>query len=124
VPVSYRVDRENGLLWQTWEGRVTLAEVVQFRDALKREGLEDWNSLVDLRNTTGSPIDTDQLRALARDPVHKSKVAILAKDHAHQFGRARMFELTATAQEQNRAQVRVFTSLDNALAWLTEAPAP
>jgi hypothetical protein len=124
VPVTYSVDRDKGFLWQTWEGRVTLAEVVRFRDEIKRESLEGWNTLVDLRKTTGSPIDTDQLRSLARDPVHNAKMAILAKDRGHQFGRARMFELTASAQQPSRTDVRVFTALEDALAWLTAPPAP
>ena len=124
MPVTYSVDREKGFLWQTWEGRVTLAEVVQFRDAIRREGLEETNTLVDLRQATGSPIDTDQLRALARDPVHSRRLAILVKDKGHQYGRARMFELTASAQQPSKAEVRVFTSLEDALAWISEPPAP
>lgn len=124
MPVTYDLDHNLKVIWQKWEGHVTVAEAVSMQATVKRECPENWNALVDITGVSGSDITLEQLQAFGRERRSYAKVAIVIREEGYQFGMVRAFELTANAQQNQAAPVRLFRSLADALLWLQEgAPA-
>jgi hypothetical protein len=121
MPVTYKIDRANGLIRTRCIGDVTLEEVIDHFRVLGRdpECPSYLNVLLDLSQQTSLP-KTDNLRDVAhavnriRGHVRFGACAIVACTDA-MFGMLRMFEVFV---EHYFRQTSVFRTLPEAEVWL------
>ena len=120
MPIAYSVDRQKGLITETWTGDITAAELdAYWRDYLKDPDVRAVRrTLVDLRQCrilfTGA-----QLSILVRQTVlpmldgESWKTAIVV-EHPVQFGVSRQYQVFA----ENFSVDSIFEDPEAALAWL------
>ena len=121
MPVTYRIDRDSGLIRTRCVGVVTFAEVIDHFRALERDPAcrDHLDVVLDLGDLSSIPTP-DQLRAVSveiaqiQPKIRFGACAIVAKTDVL-FGMSRMFE--ALAEERFRA-IRVSRTVDEAEAWL------
>ena len=122
MPVTYGIDKVNGIIHTKCTGPVTVEEVVDHFRVLGQDPdcPEMLDVFLDLRGQTSVP-KTENLREVVgeisriRGRVQFGKCAIVACNDAL-FGMLRMFEVFA---EQCFRQSRVFRNAKEAEAWLT-----
>ena len=120
MPISYSVDRQKGLITETWTGEIAAADL----DAYWREYLKDPNvrairrTLVDLRQCT-ILFTGEQLSIMVRATVlpilngEDWKTAIVV-DHPVHFGVSRQYQVFAESFSVDS----IFEDPEAALAWL------
>ncbi|MFZ0933715.1 MAG: hypothetical protein WB579_21700 [Bryobacteraceae bacterium] len=121
MPVSYRIDQDNGMIRTRCVGNVTFEEVVDhFRDLEQDPNCPDrLDVLLDLTQTTSVP-STEQLRAVSRviggiqATVRFDSCAIAASTDVL-FGMSRVFEVVA---RERFGATYVFRTVAEAEAWL------
>jgi hypothetical protein len=127
MSVTYRINREAGLIETYCKGEVTLEEVMDHFRQLEAEPLlpERLDVLLDLDQSTTVP-ESDQLLEITRAVERlKARVqwgacAIVASRDAL-FGMSRVFEVLA---EGLFARTRVFRERKDAERWLTARRSP
>jgi hypothetical protein len=127
MSVTYRINREAGLIETYCKGEVTLEEVMDHFRQLEAEPLlpERLDVLLDLDQSTTVP-ESDQLLEITRAVERlKARVqwgacAIVASRDAL-FGMSRVFEVFA---EGLFARTRVFRERKDAERWLTARRSP
>ena len=124
MPITYRIERERGLIFTTCSGQVTLPQVMAHFDALQRdpECPRRLDVLLDLAGVTSLP-EGPQIRAAAErvglvQDIVFGACAIVATREAL-FGMARMFEVLARG---HFAAIRTFRQRKEAEEWLDAAP--
>jgi hypothetical protein len=115
MPVQYWIDSDRHLFCQSWDGYVTLSDVVEFQARVRVSRLRTLNAFVDVSQITGSELAPDQLAVLARELVHPIRMAIVA--NPARFKIARLFEIFCRLAG-SPASIRIFKSKEEALAWL------
>jgi hypothetical protein len=122
MPITTRLDPENGLRVHLVTGRLTYAEV---RDALEelyaRPDFDPaMNALWDLQGAVTTGISSDDVRQVAQlvagsRPSGSSRVALVVSRDAD-FGMVRMYEaqLDRPSQDNHRA----FRNIEEAMTWL------
>ena len=120
MSIEFRIDPHRRLVYCRASGVLTVADVMQGRDALTRMLFFDrsFDQLVDLRAVDVSQLSADDLRTIAASSVlaATARRAIIAAADAT-FGLSRMYQIlreVAGGQETRR----VFRTLDDALRWL------
>ncbi len=116
MAVKYWIDDETMVFCHSWAGHISASEVLEFKSVAKAFVAKD--SLVDLTDVTSSDITPDYLRAFAKEPVDRSRIAIVAPQAAN-FGMARMYESLATL-EATPTRIGVFWTKEEAMSWLRE----
>jgi hypothetical protein len=125
MPVSYRIDRERGLIRTACIGPVTREEVLAHFEDLERESdlPERLDVLLDLRRITAIP-DGEDIGVVAvavsrlRKRVTWGACAVIAGEDAS-FGMSRVFEVR-TGELFER--VAVFRDMASAAVWLVVPP--
>src|SRR5215472_7425958 len=121
MPVSYVIDKKNGLVLATATGVLTLDDVLQFRQQIRSEPDFDPNlaQLGDLSAATSIDLSADEIRILAGTSVFSLTARrALVGETQEVYGLARMFSIVRGLRG-DRA-IRVFRRRDEALAWLLQ----
>jgi hypothetical protein len=116
MAVKYWIDDQTLVFCHSWTGHISASEVLEFTSVAKAFVAKD--SLVDLTNVTSSDITPDSLRAFAKEPTDRGRIAIIAPKPAH-FGMARMFESFANLRAKP-TKIGVFWTKEEAMDWLRE----
>jgi hypothetical protein len=119
MPVTHWIDEDTGIQYQKWQGFIQLEEIVRFERAMRDAGGPPRDAIIDVSELTGSDVTAEQMTYLATMPQKAARVALVAPNPAR-FGRARMFEMMAEAQQQPTT-IRVFRSIEEAKSWLSSA---
>jgi hypothetical protein len=125
MPVTYRIDADQGIIRTKCSGNVTMEEVIDHFRALQLDPAcpDHLKVLLDLGETNSLPdgaqiaVVSDEVRKV-RKKIRFEECAIVATRDAL-FGMMRMFEVAA--QEYFRA-VRVFRATTAAEEWLGLKP--
>jgi hypothetical protein len=121
MPVSYEIDKQNGVVLSTGEGVVTLDDVLRFRREVARDPDFDpsFSQLGDLSTAISIDLTTDEIRMLAEtSPFSLTARRAFVGDRQEVFELARMFSIFGGLRG-DRA-FRVFRRRHDALAWLLE----
>jgi hypothetical protein len=116
---SYKIDTERQLVTTTAWGTLTAAQVLEHQQHLQKDPAfnPDFYQLLDLTLVVYLQMDAKTVMELAELVLFsaKSRRAFIADNPFHS-GMARMF--AAFHKLSGEDQVRVFTTRDEALAWL------
>ncbi len=118
MPVTYRVDKAQRVVFATREGSLTEREELAFqRDLVKDADFEpSFDALCDYRGVTAVDLTPSSLEELAvRNPFGKDgRVAfVVSSNWLHEFGR-----LLETLSEHMTQEVRIFREMAEARRWL------
>ncbi len=122
MPITYRIEKERGLIVTTCSGQVTLPQVMAHFDALQRDPdcPRRLDVLLDLAGVTSLP-ESPQIRAaadrvgLVQDVVFGACGIVTTRESL--FGMARMFEVLARG---HFVAIRTFRQRAEAEEWLDE----
>jgi hypothetical protein len=117
MPVSYRVDRRLGVFFLNCEGCLAADELLKFADIRRSAAPRVFDTIVDLSAVTGTDLSGSDVEGLARSPMDRSRIAIVAPRPAL-FGLGRMFQIKAELAEQE-SEIRLFAAAEEAVLWLT-----
>jgi len=98
------------------EGRVTWGEIVEYLAIIRKLFPDAPDAIMDIAGVTGSDITPQQILELARGPRKYARVAIVAGEPS-QFGLARMYQIAAEVQPQQKVS-QVVSTEQEALEWL------
>jgi len=127
MPVTYEIDKRNGIIRTRCSGAVTFPDVVEHFQTLERDAdcPRSADVVLDLRELTSLPTN-NQLRSVG-DQIHRIRnsvrfglCAIVASSDAV-YGTARVFEVFAAAEFR---ATNVFRWPIDAETWLAEQRAP
>jgi hypothetical protein len=125
MPVTYRIDKANGIIYTRCIGPVTIEEVVDHFRILQQDPNcpDSIDVLLDLSEQTSIPKkenlqDVASAIALVRSRVQFGAIAVVAGSDAL-FGMLRMFEVFA---KQYFRESYVFRSRSEAEEWLASRP--
>ncbi len=122
MATSYRIDKENGIVYSTATGVATDEEFLAHQRLLSRdpEFRPHYRQLLDGRGITELKVTPSGIRALiAGNPWGKgARRALVAADDTA-FGLAKMFEL---GRRDPQDEFRVFRDINEARAWLGLTP--
>jgi hypothetical protein len=121
LPVTYRIDRDLGLIETACTGMVTMEEVLAHFDVLARDPSRPASADVLLSLAGMTLPEAPQLRTVADrigwKPGFGFRHCAIVADSAVLYGIGRMFAAHAGA---HFAEVAVFRDRDEAAAWLAE----
>lgn len=124
MATSYRIDKENGVVYSSASGIATDEEFLSHQRLLSRDPdfRPDYRQLLDGRGITELRVTPEGIRALiAGNPWGKgARRALVAADDTA-FGMARMYEL---GRPDPVDEFRVFRSIADAREWLGLPPEP
>lgn len=129
MPISYRIDRNARRVIATASGILTDEDVFGYqRDAWSRADVTGFDEIVDMTdvNNVELPVpSSDRMRALAAesadmDTPRASRFAIVAPGDLA-YGLGRMYAVYRETDRRSTKTVRVFRTMDDAVAWLDEA---
>jgi hypothetical protein len=121
MPITFRIDKEAGMVYTTIEGRINTDELLESLERLMNHpdfgpGL---NGLADLRSMEIDTFSADVMRIADlmikfRNKIGPSKTAVvISKDVT--FGMTRMFQAFS---EQSSIETAIFRDREEALRWL------
>jgi hypothetical protein len=129
MPITYRVDNARRRVVATASGILTEADVFGYQqEAWSNPELAGFDEIVDMTGVVeivlASPA-SDQLRNLAAtsadmDVPTSSRFAIVAPGDLA-YGLGRMYGVYRDLDRRSTKQVRVFRTMDEAVAWLDDA---
>ena len=122
MPISYRIDREQNIVWTTASGILSDEDVLSHKRALvnDRAFTVDMRELSDVRAVTELRVTAAGVRAMVSLDATQAvklkghKLAIVTGQEVI-FGMARMYQ---TLTEGNVSHVGVFKSHEEAATWL------
>ena len=129
MPISYRIDRDARRVIATASGILSDEDVFGYqRDAWSRADVAGFDEIVDMTgvNNVELPVpSSDRMRALAAesadmDAPQPSRFAIVAPGDLA-YGLGRMYAVYRETNGGSTKTVRVFRTMDEAVAWLDEA---
>ena len=129
MPISYRIDWNARRVIATASGILTDEDVFGYqRDAWSRADVAGFDEIVDMTdvNNVELPVpSSDRMRALSAesavmDAPQPSRFAIVAPGDLT-YGLGRMYAVYRETDRRSTKTVRVFRSMDEAVAWLDEA---
>jgi hypothetical protein len=126
MPLAYEIDRSRRIVFVRAFGILTPEDFFAYQNEVwSGTELKDYDECVDMSevtrviDATGRNMDAlATLAVKADDPLHPSKLAIIATNDLH-FGLARMYETYRGMQPDNSRLLGIFRSRDEALRWLT-----
>jgi hypothetical protein len=121
MPITFRIDKESGIVYTTIDGRTNTDEIVESLESLLnnpdfKPGL---NGIADLRNSEMDTFSADVKRIAGlmieyRNKIGPSKTAVvISKDVT--FGMTRVFQAFS---EQSSIETAIFRDMEEALRWL------
>jgi len=131
MPIEYRIDHDRRRVVAHGTGTVTTEDIYAYQhEVWARPEVSGFDQLVDM--STADHIDApvpsaDGMRDLAAlaagmdHPVQPSRFAIVAPGDLA-FGLGRMYSTYRELEPRSTKAVRVFRTMDEALAWLDAAP--
>ena len=122
MPVSYTVDHRRQRVSAVASGQVNLADLAAFIAARVRDGVYDYDQLVDVSNASVDVASHDALNTLREARVHLAKrpmpfSAVVARPGTATYGLIRQL---GTLLDFDGASVHIADSVDAAAAWLDE----
>jgi hypothetical protein len=119
MPAFYKIDKDHGIVMTTASGVLTLADGLAHQEKILNDPEFDpsFSQLLDFTQVTRIELRSEDVRTLARRSIFSpdSRRAILVRDSLA-YGMARMFE--SYRENFGEKGIRIFHSLDDALAWL------
>lgn len=117
MPVRYRIDVPQRVVFSTITGNTNFAEMMEHQKSLSTDPAfsPTLNQLVDARAAESYSSTTTDLQLLAEQNIfgEGSRRAIVVSKDVH-YGMARMFEM----MRQGDDEIMVFRDLDQAREWL------
>ena len=110
------MDRNLHLLRAKIEGRVTWGEIVEYLATIRKLFPDAPDAIMDVTGATETDITPQQILDLARGPRKYARVAIVVGQPT-QFGLARMYQIAAEVQPQQKISL-VVASEEEAMEWL------
>ncbi len=118
MPTSYRIDRERGIIFSRGYGVLTDEDLERHTESALADPAFDpgLDQLYDFTDVVETRVSADCIRELARIAAYGpgARRAFVTPEE-HQFGLARMFELSS---QDRSGRVMVFRSVAEARAWL------
>ena len=118
MPVTYRIDNANNIVFATASGELTAADIESFR----REAADDpafhqyLDTIFDFRNITGLSLTGEDVRDLTAGAIfHEQSRRALVVPTELMYGVSRMYSLYIGAESD---VMRVFYDMDEARRWL------
>ena len=121
MPITFRIDKESGVVCTTIDGYVSTDEIIEgLRNIMNhpdfRPGL---NGIADLRNSDLNTFSADvkriaELLVEYRDKTGPSRTAVLVSNDVT-FGMTRVFQVFA---EQSSVETAIFRDMEEAVQWL------
>ena len=118
MPVSYRIDKTQNVLFAKATGELTAEDIQEFRRAAADDSDFDnrLDNIFDFRSITGMRLTGEEVRALTLSPVfHRESRRALVVPHELMFGMSRMYSLFIGAESD---VMKVFYDLGEARRWL------
>jgi hypothetical protein len=119
MPSAYKIDKEQRLVTSTAWGVVTRDDVLSHQEKITADSdfTPTYSQLLDFTRTTKLEFTTADVQAFAARRIFAptARRAIVVPD-MESFGLARMFEILRDAKGDE--QIRVFTKMEEARAWL------
>lgn len=128
MPIAYQIDVELRRVVATAHGTLTDADVFGYQhEVWSRADVAGFDELVDMTRVDHVEIpmpSAERLRTLAAtsaemDAAGSSRFAIVAPGDLA-YGLGRMYGVYREIDQRSKKEVRVFRSLDEAVAWLDE----
>lgn len=122
MPVSYTVDHRRQRIHAVASGPVNVADVAAYIAARVKDGVYDYDQLVDVSDASVEVASHDALNMVRQARVHLAKrpipfAAIVAKPGTATYGLVRQF---ATLLDFDGSSVHIADSAAAAAAWLDE----
>jgi hypothetical protein len=122
LPVSYTVDHRRQRVQAVASGSLSIADLAAYIAARVRDGVYDYDQLIDLSEATLDVMSHDVLSLVrqARPNLHKKPIpftAIAARQGTATYGLARQL---STLFDFDGASVHIAGSFDEANAWLDQ----
>ena len=122
MPVSYSVDHRRQRIHAVASGAVNLADLSAYIGARVKDGVYDYDQMLDISDASIDVASHDVLSMVRRARVNLAKkpipfTAIVAKPGTATYGLARQL---ATLFDFDGASVHIADSVATAIAWLDE----
>lgn len=122
MPVSYSVDHRQQRIYAVVSGPVNLADLSTYIGARVKDGVYDYDQLLDISDATIDVVSHDVVAMVRQARAHLLKkpipfTAIVAKPGTATYGLARQL---ATLFDFEGASVHIADSVGAATAWLDE----
>ena len=127
MPAKHYIDEENKTIFTEWYGEPSDSDLVDslniyLRNIKSKPELDDFNELVDFRDTRGLKLSIDALIELGKiaskfDKPGNNKLAIVVSSSLV-YGFARMYGIYRRNNPNSSKEVRVFKIMKEALEWL------
>lgn len=121
MPISYTVNERLNFVYTIFSGCVDRSDIEAQLERISKDRRirPGYLEIVDYRNAEKIVLSSDELFSILYieetiEPLKSSKMAAVT-DSKSQYGIGRMYQ---TIAENNRPNVKVFTSLADALKWL------
>jgi hypothetical protein len=119
MPAFYKIDKQHRVVLSTASGVFDLASALAHQDQLLADPDFDpgYSQLLDFTHITGVELDVDAVRKIAERRVFwpcPRRAILINRDVEQNF--VRLFQLLR--EEEGEHGIRVFRSLDDALAWI------
>jgi hypothetical protein len=125
MPIAFKIDRAKDFTTFTFQGEVTLSEMIETMNSYGRSGVT-LHELYDVRQLAGERISNEDIDAVVlyfrqygKIRPEDSKTTVLVTE-AIDYGISRMIQ-TLTEDEVS-FRVGIFYSMEEALAWLEVEP--
>ena len=118
MPVDYRIDKENDVVFTTARGVLTADDITAFRRRLNANSdfSPDMKQVIELLGVTEVNVTKSEWRALAKtDPFEPGALRALVGDQDITYGILRMYEMMT---DRPGISVHVFRGIDEAREWL------
>ena len=118
MPVDYRIDKENAVVFTTARGVLTADDIIASRRRLDAnpDFSPDMKQVIELLGVTEVNVTKNEWRALAKtDPFEPGAQRALVGDRDITYGILRMYEMMTDRPGIN---VHVFRGMDEARVWL------
>lgn len=128
MPIDYKIDTKLRRVVATAYGTLTDADVFDYQRVVwSRADVAGFDEIVDMRAVKMVELPRpggERLRELAAtsasmDAASSSRFAIVAPDDLA-FGLGRMYAAYRGVEERSTKEVRVFRTMEDAIAWLDE----
>jgi hypothetical protein len=122
VPITYTVDHHRQRITATASGTVTVADVASYVAARVKDGVYDYDQVIDLLEAHLELLTQDTMGVIRQARVHLGKkpipyTAVVARAGTANYGVARQL---ATLFDFEGASVHLAESVPQAHAWLDE----
>jgi hypothetical protein len=117
MPFSFHVDENTRVFHIQAIGEVNDTELIELSDRLRHEVafVAEYPILCDCSKLTAVLISSNLIGSLARAAISRTNLVAIIAPRPVVFGLARMYQMFSDPED---ARIRVFTSAEEAIAWL------